>query len=233
VRGACSRTGDEHAEADACVTACWSTRYIPSLQGVLLSHSNLRFSSENAKILNDCPFAISDVTFDAIVWAPQIGQKLGRSSPFSFLLDTSLTGKKLTGLSSLYPSFRRLAVGTHSLSSPSHISLLIHQTFNVSIPLPHIPSDEYYFDASLADSPPPSPSPEPEEEPEPEADGDEDMEKTPKKEENKVEAKPVVEFSTGRWRSKITGGILGEEGEGVEFTVIGFVSSTSLQLSHS
>lgn len=51
-----------------------------------------------------------------------------------------------------------------------------------------------------------------------------EKEEKPKKEVKKAE-KPVVEFSTGRWRSSVTGAILGEEGEGIEFTVIGYVWS--------
>lgn len=55
-------------------------RYIPTLSGVLLSHANHTFPSDSANILNDCPFAITDVTFDAIIWAPQVGQTLGKQS---------------------------------------------------------------------------------------------------------------------------------------------------------
>ncbi|KAL7417743.1 hypothetical protein BDY24DRAFT_438059 [Mrakia frigida] len=212
-------------------------RYIPTLSGVLLSHSNHTFPSDSANILNDCPFAITDVSFDAIIWAPQVGQTL---------------------------------VGTHSLSSPSHISLLIHKTFNVSIPLPHIPTDLYYFDSALADTPPPlSPSPSPEPEAAPIAPTEADMEvdedadeakldvedeeeedlqaveerrrakeeaeriRKEEKEERRAE-KERNEFSSGRWRSKMSGKVLGEEGEEVEFTVVAMtISSQMLSLTGS
>jgi DNA-directed RNA polymerase I subunit RPA43 len=36
--------------------------------------------------------------------------------------------------------------GIHSLSSPSHISLILYKTFNVSIPLENIPQDRYSFE---------------------------------------------------------------------------------------
>src|SRR4051794_40762125 len=48
-----------------------------------------------------------------------------------------------------YSSVSLSAVGTHSLSSPSHISLLLYKTFNVSIPISHIPTEHYEFDHSI------------------------------------------------------------------------------------
>lgn len=51
-------------------------RYVPALRGVMLSHSNAQFLSQTAKIINECPFAICDVGFDATVWSPQVGTKL-------------------------------------------------------------------------------------------------------------------------------------------------------------
>ncbi|KAG9007603.1 hypothetical protein FRB94_013621 [Tulasnella sp. JGI-2019a] len=88
-------------------------RHIPSLQGIVLSHSNHRFLASSAPILNECPYALCRVAFDATVWSPKIGMAL---------------------------------VGKVNLFSPDHISLLIHRTFNVSIPRSHIPSDEYVFE---------------------------------------------------------------------------------------
>lgn len=81
--------------------------------------------------------------------------------------------------------------GTHSLSSPSHLSLLFAKTFNVSIPLQHIPQDKYEFEHSEL----------------PEGDLSSDEE----------EDEHVHEV--GRW--KADGKVLGEGGERVAFTVIG------------
>lgn len=88
----------------------------------------------------------------------------------------------------------------------------------------HIPSDEYYFDPSLADTPP---TPEPEEIPEEEEEEDQEMgvegDSSPKGKAKATEekvVKEVVQFSTGRWRSRVTGRILGEDDEKVKFTVI-------------
>ncbi|TXT05002.1 hypothetical protein VHUM_03822 [Vanrija humicola] len=44
------------------------------------------------------------------------------------------------------PKVGQVLYGTHSLSSPSHISLLFAKTFNVSIPLNHIPLGKYEFE---------------------------------------------------------------------------------------
>ncbi|KAJ9101038.1 hypothetical protein QFC21_003256 [Naganishia friedmannii] len=51
-------------------------RYTPALQAVLLAYSNIRFADTTANILNDCPFAIVDVSFNAVVWSPKIGHRL-------------------------------------------------------------------------------------------------------------------------------------------------------------
>lgn len=55
--------------------------FIPKLAGVLLSHSALTFLSSAGNILYDCPFAVVDVEFGALVWAPRVGQVLS-PSPF-------------------------------------------------------------------------------------------------------------------------------------------------------
>ncbi|KAJ7647407.1 hypothetical protein FB45DRAFT_893362 [Roridomyces roridus] len=44
------------------------------------------------------------------------------------------------------PRVRMKLVGKISLCSPDHVSLLIHRTFNVSIPRHHIPTDEWQFE---------------------------------------------------------------------------------------
>lgn len=90
--------------------------------------------------------------------------------------------------------------GTHSLSSPSHLSLLFARTFNISIPLQHIPLDVYKFEHT---------SPE-----------DEDLDSDDESE----DGLGVVE-EVGRWRNIETGQLIGEDGKkdgkGIKFTVIG------------
>ncbi|KAG8956348.1 hypothetical protein FRC04_004429 [Tulasnella sp. 424] len=51
-------------------------KHVPSLKGVVLSHSNIRFLNDAAQILNECPFSICDVGFDALVWSPKVGMRL-------------------------------------------------------------------------------------------------------------------------------------------------------------
>ena len=53
-----------------------SVRYVPALQGVVLSHSNLRFLNNTATIRGDSPFLTCTVVFDATVWSPRVGIKL-------------------------------------------------------------------------------------------------------------------------------------------------------------
>ncbi|KAG6868108.1 hypothetical protein C0993_007518 [Termitomyces sp. T159_Od127] len=45
-------------------------------------------------------------------------------------------------------------MGKISLSSPDHVSLLLHRTFNVSIPRHHIPKDEWEFEYGPAENDP-------------------------------------------------------------------------------
>ncbi|KAG8980652.1 hypothetical protein FRB90_007575 [Tulasnella sp. 427] len=51
-------------------------KHIPSLKGVVLAHSNVQFLEGTAQILNECPFTICNVGFDALVWSPRVGMRL-------------------------------------------------------------------------------------------------------------------------------------------------------------
>lgn len=48
----------------------------------------------------------------------------------------------------------RLAAGTINLCSPDHVSLLVHRTFNVSIPRHHIPQTDWVFEYGPAENDP-------------------------------------------------------------------------------
>ncbi|KAG5642438.1 hypothetical protein DXG03_002784 [Asterophora parasitica] len=106
-------------------------RYIPALRGVVLSHSNLRFLSTTATIKADCPFLVSKIEFDATIWSPRVGMKLGMSMINQFW-----------------------TVGKVNLCSPDHVSLLLHRTFNVSIPRHHLPKGEWDFEYGPAENDP-------------------------------------------------------------------------------
>ncbi|KZP19833.1 hypothetical protein FIBSPDRAFT_911258 [Athelia psychrophila] len=89
-------------------------------------------------------------------------------------------------------------VGKVNLCSPDHIALLVHRTFNVSIPRHHIPEDSWEFEYGAAEN-------DPEFGTTAEDDGDEE--------------KPEEEG--GRWVHSITREKLGGPDGFLEFTVIG------------
>ncbi|KAF8843006.1 hypothetical protein BDN67DRAFT_1031039 [Paxillus ammoniavirescens] len=159
-------------------------RYIPTLQGVLLAHSNLQFLHQTASIRGDCPFAVCNVGFDATVWSPCVSMKL---------------------------------VGKINLCSPDHVSLLVHRTFNVSIPRHHIPQDQWVFEYGPAENDP------------------EFGEGRGRDAEGKSNGEVDEEGdSSGRWVHHLTGGNLGDPDGYLEFTVIGLtVANEMLSLQGS
>jgi DNA-directed RNA polymerase I subunit RPA43 len=95
-----------------------------------------------AKIISDCPYIVCDVEFDATIWSPHVGLRLGnRTHLEGYILFTQI-------LSALY------SAGKINLCSPDHVSLLVHRTFNVSIPRYHIPTDEWEFEYGAAENDP-------------------------------------------------------------------------------
>ncbi|KAE9411138.1 hypothetical protein BT96DRAFT_961159 [Gymnopus androsaceus JB14] len=144
-------------------------RYIPALDGVVLSHSNLSFKEDTAVIQADCPFLVCKILFDTTVWRPAVGMKL---------------------------------VGKISLCSPDHISLLVHKTFNVSIPRHHIPTDEWEFQYGPAENDPEFGA--------------------------GAEEKQDSEEGSGNWIHRVTASPLGEEEGYLEFTVIGLTVANEM-----
>ncbi|WVQ80314.1 hypothetical protein IAT38_002419 [Cryptococcus sp. DSM 104549] len=116
------------------------------------------------------------------------------------------------------PKIGQKLYGTHSLSSPSHLSLLFSKTFNVSIPLQHIPRDLYEFEHT---------------------DEVEDADTDSEDEDDDllsglgglggVGVGGVGVHEVGRWRERESGKLLGEGGK-IRFTVIG-VQVTNQMLS--
>jgi DNA-directed RNA polymerase I subunit RPA43 len=101
------------------------------------------------------------------------------------------------------------------LCSPDHVSLLVHRTFNVSIPRHHIPQDVWEFEYGPAENDPEygagtSEAPVDDE-------GDEVMKDGA---DEKAEGEAVEEAS-GRWVHRLTGTKLGGADGYLEFTVIG------------
>ncbi|KAI0949186.1 hypothetical protein AcW1_008872 [Taiwanofungus camphoratus] len=151
-------------------------RYIPALQGVVLTHGNLQFIDSTATIKADCPFANCRIGFDATVWSPQVGMKL---------------------------------VGKVNLCSPDHIALLVHRTFNVSIPRHHIPTDQWEFEYGPAEN---------------------DPEFGPGAAEEIVTKENHVEGmeGTGRWVHKVTAAELGGDDGYLEFTIVGLTIANQM-----
>jgi DNA-directed RNA polymerase I subunit RPA43 len=96
-------------------------------------------------------------------------------------------------------------VGQVNQCSPDHISLLVHRTFNASIPRHHIPTDTWEFEYGPAENDPefgPSAA-------EQEENGDKDVSEQKEAEDG------------GRWINKVTGTKIGSPDGFLEFTVIG------------
>lgn len=87
-------------------------RYIPQLEGVLITHSNAKFLRTVGDIDGDAAVAEAPVSFTALVWRPEIGMALE---------------------------------GMMTLSLPSHVSLLLYDTFNAAISAAHLPASEWEF----------------------------------------------------------------------------------------
>ncbi|EIW83174.1 hypothetical protein CONPUDRAFT_121639 [Coniophora puteana RWD-64-598 SS2] len=114
-------------------------------------------------------------------------------------------------------------VGKVNLCSPDHISLLVHRTFNVSIPRHHIPTDSWEFEYGPAEN-------------DPEFgvnidDADTLKVSVSQRGEN---AKENEEEGSGRWSHKITGTKLGGDDGFLKFTVVGLtVANEMLSLQGS
>lgn len=103
-------------------------------------------------------------------------------------------------------------VGKISLCSPDHVSLLVHRTFNVSIPRQHLPTDNWEFEYGPAENDPEF-GPEVAEE-----DSNEGVKKDVTDDVN-----DAVDGG-GRWIHKVTADRLGGADGYLEFTVVGYVT---------
>lgn len=61
-------------------------RYEPTLNGVVLAHSDVHFLNRVARLQADSPFSICHVGFEALIWNPTRGMKLSASGPCALLL---------------------------------------------------------------------------------------------------------------------------------------------------
>ncbi|KAI0266707.1 hypothetical protein BC834DRAFT_109916 [Gloeopeniophorella convolvens] len=98
--------------------------------------------------------------------------------------------------------------GRVTLCSPDHVSLLVHRTFNVSIPRHHIPTDEWAFEYGPAEN-------------DPEFGGAE--------EDAEAQGDDVLPDQRGRWVHKVTGDHLGGKDRRLQFTVVGCAARLCLR----
>ncbi|KAI9439378.1 hypothetical protein BJY52DRAFT_1206963 [Lactarius psammicola] len=104
--------------------------------------------------------------------------------------------------------------GRVTLSSPDHVSLLVHRTFNVSIPRHYIPTDQWEFEYGSAEN-------------DPEFGGAEDgmdVDFTADLHGDDVQAAD----QRGRWVHKVTGDRLGGKDRWLQFTVVGFTVANQM-----
>ena len=117
----------------------------------------------------------------------------------------------------------KIVAGKVNLCSPDHISLLVHNVFNASVPRHHIPSESWEFEYGPAENDPEFAFEEPTTRENP---GDEDveMEEGVERTPDKSDRPEASTSSGGRWVHNMTGDKIGGKSGYVEFTVIGFVS---------
>jgi DNA-directed RNA polymerase I subunit RPA43 len=169
---------DPHRAADELMDTLLM-RYVPQMSGVLLSHHNITFLRQYAKIDSDGAYSIIPAGMTCLVWAPEVGMRLE---------------------------------GQIQLSTPSHVSLLVHGIFNASITSAHLPStmetshsskDTVYQWHEFQD-------------------GENDVKMEVVQDSNgDILADDSGEKSTGYWVSKESGERLGGKDGKVVFTVVG------------
>jgi len=101
-------------------------------------------------------------------------------------------------------------VGKISLCSPDHISLLVHRTFNVSIPRNHIPSEHWEFEYGPAENDP------------------EFGVEVPEGTDTPAAAKEQGVENGGRWVHKTTAAKLGGAEGYLKFTVVGLTVANQM-----
>ena len=107
--------------------------YVPDLSGMLVAHSGAEFLRSDGLIDGDSAFSDALVGFDATVWRPQLGMRLG-----------ACQGRGAADI----------AEGRIVLSSPSHVSLLLYGTFNAAITAAHLPTSKWEFVHDSDEAPP-------------------------------------------------------------------------------
>ncbi|KIM26942.1 hypothetical protein M408DRAFT_24965 [Serendipita vermifera MAFF 305830] len=122
------------------------------------------------------------------------------SQTASFLADSPFAKVDVSFNATVWsPTIGSKLQGTITICSPDHIGLLVHKTFNVSIPRHHIPADEWEFEHGSLEN-------------DPEYGAAAENEDGQQHEEGE---------DSGRWVHKETGEIIGGSTRRLEFTIIG------------
>ncbi|GAA5937003.1 uncharacterized protein JCM15063_000125 [Sporobolomyces koalae] len=165
-----SQLGDAGMDGVREVLAGWVMRYLPPLHAVVLSfdpnpkflHPSALFSTEASPFDHDDSLAY--LKSNALASPPPASNST--TTPTTIVKDELEQSGQLVRLKTLpmidgsgftladvewrglgwKPRVGMKVVGTPTLSTSSHISLLLHNLFNASIPSSHIPRDQYEFD---------------------------------------------------------------------------------------
>lgn len=191
-----------------------SHRHEPTLNGVVLAHSDVHFLDRVARLQADSPFAICHVGFDALIWKPTRGMELSACLHRALLRAPSYyNSSRERGLSpfslSRTDQWLITPAGRVTLCSPDHVSLLVHRTFNVSIPRHHIPTDHWEFEYGPAENDPEF------------GNVDDDMDPDATADVQGDDAQATTD-QRGRWVHRITGDRLGGKDRCLRFTVVGW-----------
>ncbi|KAJ8296271.1 hypothetical protein OF846_000667 [Rhodotorula toruloides] len=145
------------------VLAGWVMRYLPPIRAVLLSFSPTpRFVHPAASFPAAlCPFdnlhSVSAKDPRSLLSSPQPGAANGdeddeeqevvrlKTLPMVDGSGFTLANVEWEGVG-WRPRVGMIVVGTLTLATPSHVSLLLHNLFNASIPSSHIPTSTYQYD---------------------------------------------------------------------------------------
>jgi DNA-directed RNA polymerase I subunit RPA43 len=114
----------------------------------------------------------------------------------------------------------KTTAGKVNLCSPDHVSLLVHNVFNASIPRHHIPSESWEFEYGSAENDPEIAVEEPTTTGN-SKDGDGKMAQEVEQTSQEPDQPEASTSSGGRWVHSLTGDIVGGISGYVEFTVIG------------
>ncbi|KAI9458543.1 hypothetical protein F5148DRAFT_1220268 [Russula earlei] len=112
------------------------------------------------------------------------------------------------------PTIGMKLTGRVALCSPDHVSLLVHRTFNVSIPRHHIPTDQWEFEYGPAENDPEY------------GNVDDDMDAYATADAKGDDAQPPDH--RGRWVHKVTGDRLGGKDRWLQFTVVGLTVANQM-----